>query len=34
MKRSDERRGNTKRGVEALESIRAYPEEKIRGPGC
>lgn len=27
-------RGNRRTGDKALESMRAYPEEKIRGPGC
>lgn len=34
-KTGDEKRKYKKRrGEEALESMRAYPEEKIRGPGC
>lgn len=32
--KGSKRRGNKRRGDEALESMRAYPEEKIRGPGC
>ena len=30
----NKRGGNTRRGGEALESRRTYPEEEIRGPGC
>lgn len=33
-RKGSKRRGEEARGDEALESTRAYPEEKIRGPGC